>query len=205
MTVLVVDYGVGNLHSVSRALENLGCNVNMSADPKSIQEAERIVLPGVGSFAEAMARLHEQGWVEPLRRAVKEENIPILGICLGMQLLADRGFEMKEVEGIGLIRGKVVRLEPRNSNERVPHAGWNEVTQRHEDPLFAQVPQGADFYFVHSYRVVLEDDADTLAESDYCGGFPAAIRRKNVFGVQFHPEKSSHAGLRLLRNFVEYV
>lgn len=205
MTVLVVDYGVGNLHSVSRALENLGCSVNVSADPRAIRDAERVILPGVGSFAEAMSRLHSQGWVEPLRRAVKDEDVPILGICLGMQLLADRGFEVKEVEGLGLIPGKVVRLEPRDPNERVPHVGWNEVIQRGEDPLFAQVAQGADFYFVHSYRMVLDDDADTVAESDYCGGFPAAIRRRNVFGVQFHPEKSSHAGIRLLRNFVAYV
>jgi imidazole glycerol-phosphate synthase subunit HisH len=204
MTVLVVDYGVGNLHSVSRALENLGCSVNVSANPDDIRSAERIVLPGVGSFAEAMAKLNERGWVEPIRHAVRNEEIPILGICLGMQLLGDRGFEVREVEGLGLIPGKVVRLEPRDPSERIPHVGWNDVTHA-DDPLFSAVPQNADFYFVHSYRIVLEDDGDCIGRSDYCGGFPAAIRRKNTFGVQFHPEKSSHAGIRLLRNFVSYV
>ena len=205
MSVLVVDYGVGNLHSVSRALENLGSTVVVSDSPAAARDAGRIVLPGVGSFAEAMAQLHQRGWVEPLRKAVKEDALPILGICLGMQLLVDRGFEVKEVEGLGLIPGSVVRLEPVESSERVPHVGWNEVTQTKPDSLFEHVPQAADFYFVHSYQVKLDDPADCLATSSYCGGFNAAIRRRNVCGVQFHPEKSSHAGVQLLRNFLGTV
>ena len=203
MTILVVDYGMGNLHSVQHALQALGATVNVSADPDELAATERVVLPGVGSFGEAATRLKDSGWVEPLRRAVLDDKIPMLGICLGMQLLADRGYEGTPVDALGLIPGEVLRLEP-ETGERIPHTGWNEVVQTGEDPLFAGVAQGTDFYFVHSYRVSLQSAADSLAQTPYGGGFPSAIRRGNVFGVQFHPEKSSHAGRRLLQNFISF-
>ena len=202
MTVLVVDYGMGNLHSVSRALESLGAVVQVSSDPVAIANAERVVLPGVGSFAAAMSKLHERGWVEPLRRAAVDDHLPFLGICLGMQLLAERGVEGTEVEGLGLVAADVVRLEPRTSLERVPHVGWNDVKLLRDDPMFTGVAQGSDFYFVHSYRMKLREEGDCIAEAEYCGGFPVAVRRDNVVGVQFHPEKSSRVGMRVLQNFV---
>jgi len=203
VTILVVDYGVSNLLSVTRALENAGCVVRVSGDPDAISDAERIVLPGVGSFAEAMTQLHQRELVYPLRRAVIEGRVPLLGICLGMQLLADRGFEVREIGGLGFVRGKVVRLEPQGKSDRVPHVGWNEVALRRADQLFDHVKSGTDFYFAHSYQLVAEDEKDVLAVCDYCGGVTAAVRKENVFGVQFHPEKSAEAGAQILKNFLD--
>ena len=203
MTVLIVDYGMGNLYSVSRALENLGAAVQISSDPSDIANVDRIILPGVGSFGSAMARLRERGWIDPIIRAVTDDRLPFLGICLGMQLLAERGREGADTEGLGLIRGCVVRLQPRVATERVPHVGWNNVRLRCDNPLFSGIAQESDFYFVHSYCMELEDNADCLADTDYCGGFAAAVHRENVFGVQFHPEKSAVTGELILKNFIQ--
>jgi glutamine amidotransferase len=177
----------------------------VSDDPKSLDSAERIIIPGVGGFGDGMRMMRERGWVEPLRHALLDDKIPCLGICLGMQLLADRGFEGRSEEGLGVIPGEVVKLEPSSREERVPHVGWNEVAPSREDTLFAGIGPGTDFYFVHSYQFRLADPENCVAETEYCGTFPSAIRRGSVFGVQFHPEKSSHAGRRLLQNFVGYL
>ena len=201
MTVLVIDYGMGNIASARRAIEECGGRVVVSADPVGLQDADHIVLPGVGAFPLAMERLHVAGWVEPLRSAVLDRGVPMLGVCLGMQLLVDEGDEVTKTKGLGLIPGKVQRMVPANRAERVPHVGWNEVRHR-DDPLFQGIPSGADFYFVHSYHCVPRDDATIVATTPYAGDFVCAVRQGNVAGVQFHPEKSSRAGFRLLKNFL---
>lgn len=201
MTVLIVDYGMGNIASARRAIEECGGRVFVSDDPLGIRDADRIVLPGVSAFPLAMARLREAGWVEALRSAVREDGLPLLGLCLGMQLLADESDEGIRTQGLGLIPGRVERVIPSNSSELVPHVGWNEVHHRN-DPLFEGIPSGADFYFVHSYHFVPKDSVSIAATTPYAGELVCAVRQGNVAGVQFHPEKSSRAGFRLLKNFL---
>ena len=167
MSVLVVDYGMGNLASARRALEKCGARVVVSDDPASIADATRVVIPGVGAFAQAMALLNERGWVTALRDDAVGKGIPVLGVCLGMQLLADFGTEGGDTPGLGLVPGRVVKLTATMESERVPHVGWNEVYPRNECPLFSGIPSGSDFYFVHSYHFLADDEvtggcADTV-------------------------------------------
>jgi glutamine amidotransferase len=202
MKTLIVDYGMSNLGSIRRSLEECGADAFVSEDPRDIKTASRIVLPGVGSFVDGMAHLVDGGWTEPLREAVKEDGLPLLGICLGMQLLAGKGLEGRETAGLGLIPGEVIRLSPVSLECRVPHVGWNEVHHSCGHPLFTGIPTTTDFYFVHSYHFVPDNAEDILASTPYCGSFVSAIARNNVCGTQFHPEKSSRAGFQLLRNFL---
>lgn len=202
MSVLVVDYGMGNLASARRALEKCGARVVVSDDPASIAGATRVVIPGVGAFAQAMARLNERGWVTALRDDAVGKGIPVLGVCLGMQLLADFGTEGGDTPGLGLVPGRVVKLTATMESERVPHVGWNEVYPRNECPLFSGIPSGSDFYFVHSYHFMTDDESLVVARTPYCGGFASAVRLGSVFGVQFHPEKSARLGFRLMQNFL---
>ena len=198
----LVDYGRGNLGSVRRALEECGAEVVTSDDPAACAEASHIVLPGVGAFADCMAALEKGGWVEALRGASLQDGIPLLGICLGMQLLADRGLEGRVTAGLGLIPGEVVRLEPDGPQARIPHVGWNEAYHGGTHPLFSGIASGTDFYFVHSYHFVPLHAAEAIASTPYCGSFVSAVARGKVCGTQFHPEKSSRAGFQLLRNFL---
>jgi len=199
---LIVDYGMGNLGSVKRALEECGADVIISDDPAACEQVDHIVLPGVGAFADGMAALTDCGWINPLRTATQKNRIPLLGICLGMQLLADQGFEGGETIGLGLIPGKVSRLVADAPEIRIPHVGWNEVNHVGIHPLFDGIPTGMDFYFVHSYHFLPANAADVLASTPYCGSFISAVALGAVFGVQFHPEKSSRAGFQLLKNFL---
>lgn len=201
MTVCVIDYKMGNLGSVKRSLEECGASVTVSEDPKDLAQASHIVLPGVGAFRDGMAHLEEQGWLPHIREAV-ELGVPFLGICLGMQLLAEKGFEGGESEGLGFVSGEVKRLEPDSEEVRIPHVGWNEVYPTRSSPLFNDVPSGTDFYFVHSYHFSPHDERMIIASTPYCGGFASAVAKDNVFGVQFHPEKSSKPGFQLLKNFL---
>ncbi len=201
MTVAVVDYGMGNLGSVLRALEDLGTRPEIVATPERLTEAERIILPGVGNFAVAMERLNALGLVGPLRSSV-EAGRPLLGICLGMQLLASRGEEGGSSPGLALVPGDIVRIDPREG-ERVPHIGWNEVHETGSGhALFTGIPSGTDFYFVHSFQFRPETLDDALAVTDYAGGLVSVVGRGHVTGVQFHPEKSSRAGRRMLGNWL---
>lgn len=199
---LIVDYGMGNLCSVKRALEECGANVILSDDPAVCALADHIVLPGVGAFADGMVAIRDGGWIDALRTAALEDKIPLLGICLGMQLLADKGFEGGDTAGIGLIPGEVRRLVFDTSETRIPHVGWNEVHHGSTHPLFFGIPTGTDFYFVHSYHFVPNDAEAVLASTPYCGLFTSTVVRGTIFGTQFHPEKSSRAGFQLLRNFL---
>lgn len=201
MTVLIVDYGMGNIASARRAIEECGGRAIVADDPAQIAMANRIVVPGVGAFPRAMARLHEGGWVAPLRSAVLDNQLPLLGICLGMQLLAEEGEETEPTKGLGLIPGRVSRIAPAVASERVPHVGWNEV-QHNDSPLFDNIPSGSDFYFVHSYRFIPASLENVLATTPYAGETVSAVGLGRVFGTQFHPEKSSRAGFRLLKNFL---
>lgn len=202
MNVLVIDYGMGNIGSVRRSFEECGAKVIVSDCPDDLRQVSQIVLPGVGAFAEGMSQLRSRGWVDPLRQATFQDQLPILGICLGMQLLASRGFEGGETEGLGFIDGVVKQLKPQVSSERIPHVGWNEVYPAPNNQLFAGIPDGADFYFVHSFHFLPKCDAHIAARTPYCGQITSAVVAGNICGVQFHPEKSSHVGFQVIRNFL---
>jgi len=200
--VVVINYGMGNLGSVARALEECGADVEIADTPASLAGAERIVLPGVGAFPDAIARLKTAQWPDKISEALGNPGVRLLGICLGMQLLANKGHEVAETAGLGLIPGEVVRLVA-GEEERIPHVGWNEVRHRGDSsPLLAGIGDGTDFYFVHSYHFRAERAPDVLAMTPYCGEFVSIVGSGNVYGTQFHPEKSSRAGMQLLKNFL---
>lgn len=201
-TVAVIDYGLCNLDSIARALEKCGARVLLADGPGPIGEADRLVLPGVGAFPAAMRNLRQRGLADALLARVADGQTPLLGICLGMQLLAEHGCEFGGADGLGLIPGEVIPLRPAKSGERVPHMGWNALERRSECALFDAIEADRDFYFVHSFHLTCADPSDVLATTPYCGGFVSVVRRGNVFGTQFHPEKSQRAGFALLRNFL---
>lgn len=208
MKVGVIDYGVGNLGSVLRALEELRVApvlVNRAAD---MHATDCLILPGVGNFADCVRLLNDGGWTTALRDEVLGYNRPLLGVCVGMQLLADSSTEGApaghSVPGLGFVPGQVRHLSSFGCELRIPHVGWNGITRtRTDDPLFNGMPDGTDFYFVHSYAFAPQDQADLLATTVYGVPVTAAVRRGHVWGTQFHPEKSSRAGFRLLKNFIE--
>jgi glutamine amidotransferase len=200
--VAVIDYGMSNLDSVVRALQDCGADPFVAQSPVDLERAARIILPGVGTFSAGMKNLRDRGFESALHEQAIQKRIPLLGICLGMQLLADRGDEGGEASGLGFIPGDVRRLDPGAAHERIPHVGWNEVDHPGSG-LFSGLAPSRDFYFVHSYIVVPSSPTDVLARTPYCGSFVSAVARENVYGVQFHPEKSQKAGFQLLRNFLE--
>jgi imidazole glycerol-phosphate synthase subunit HisH len=201
--VVIVDYGVGNLDSVRRAVEQCGGDPLVARNAEELRKADRIILPGVGAFATGMANLQNRGLDDALREEVLGNGILFLGVCLGMQLLATSGWEGgAQTKGLQWIEGEVRRLAPDEPRVRVPHVGWNEVHLVQSSHLFDGVPSGKDFYFVHSYHLVCTNPRDVIAETPYCGRFVSAVARNNIYGVQFHPEKSQRAGFRVIRNFV---
>lgn len=202
--IAIVDYGLGNLFSVKKAFEALGAEAVVSSDPGAVGKAERIVLPGIGAFGDGTRFLKERGLDEALQRAVMRERKPFLGICLGLQLLADTGEEYGQHQGLGWIRGRVRMLKVAAAHLKVPHIGWNNVTAVRDTPLFQGIRPDADFYFVHSYQLECADRSDVVATTEYGERVTAAILRGNIFATQFHPEKSQDHGLQLLRNFVAW-
>lgn len=201
--VAIVDYGLCNLDSIRRATEECGGQVSVTDRPDDLDNAERIILPGVGSFAKAMDNLRARGLAAALTEAVKARRVPLLGICLGMHLLGEEGTEGGACPGLGLLRGKITRLKASDGagTERVPHIGWNDVHPAGASSLFDGVAPGTDFYFVHGYRLESPPE-ETLGTVDYCGKTVAAAGSGNVMAVQFHPEKSQTAGFKLLKNFL---
>lgn len=199
MTIGVVDIGIGNLGSLRQAIYNLGWDPVPVSTPSDFSRISHLLLPGVGAFASAMAKLNEARLVDPIRQFVADGN-PVLGICLGMQLLATEGTEGGLTPGLDLIPG---RVEPIDSaiGLRIPHVGWNEAHQRRKHPILKGIRDDVDFYFVHSYRFVATDEMDVLAETEYGERFPSIVGRNNVAGAQFHPEKSQSNGMRILDNF----
>jgi glutamine amidotransferase len=200
--VAIVDYGLCNVDSVARAIEECGGTPTITDSPDDLANADHIVLPGVGAFPDAMANLRSLDLDSALRQQVIGEGAPLLGICLGMQLLATVGEEIAATPGLDLVPGTVTRLIATVDDRRVPHMGWNEVYPSDGSELFKGIEPGSDFYFVHSYHLVCVDPEAVEATTPYCDGFTSAIASGNIFGVQFHPEKSQQAGFQLLRNFL---
>jgi glutamine amidotransferase len=198
--VIVLDYGAGNLRSVARAIEHVGFTPDVSADARALDDADAVVMPGVGAAADTMRNLQEGGFVEPLRAYINAGR-PFLGVCMGFQALLDVSEEGGEHPCLGIIPGRVKRF-PAGEGLKVPHMGWNNVAQVREHPVFAGIPDGSYFYFVHGYYPDPEDETLVVGRTEYGVSFPSAIARDNLFATQFHPEKSGRAGLQIYRNFL---
>src|SRR5437763_9235858 len=211
MSTAIIDYGSGNLRSAAKAFERAAAEngivgpIRVTSQPEEVAAAERIVLPGVGAFADCRRGLAAVPGLEPaLVEAVMARGRPFLGICVGMQLMAGRGREFETVEGLGWIAGEVVAIQPADSSLKIPHMGWNELAPRAAHPVLAGLPAGTHAYFVHSFELRPDDPGDFLAETDYGGPIAAVVGHDNLIGTQFHPEKSQMAGLRLIANFLRW-
>lgn len=214
MTTVIVDYGSGNLHSAVKAFERaardcgLDETVRVSGSPDEVRRADRIVLPGVGAFADCRRGLDAvPGMIEALEDSVRGKGRPFFGICVGMQLLAERGREYEVTDGLGWIGGEVNRIAPSDPALKIPHMGWNTLEPKRAHPVLEGLrlgPDGLHAYFVHSYHLIPSDRGDLLAEAEYGGPLTAAVGRGNIFGTQFHPEKSQRLGLALIANFLRW-
>ena len=199
--IAIVDYQMGNLRSVQKGFEYVGHTAQVTSDPQAIASADKVVLPGVGAFADAMDELRRRDLVAPLRDAVAAEK-PLLGICLGLQLLFEVGYEDGEHEGLGFVPGEIVRFE-RRPGVKVPHMGWNSVSVRRPAPIFHGIANDSFFYFVHSYYAVAGDSEVVAGETPYPDPFCSVVWSGNVYATQFHPEKSQQDGLKILQNFAQ--
>lgn len=214
MTVAIVDYGSGNLHSAAKAFERAAHDTGLdqpivvTSDPRTVASADRVVLPGVGAFADCRRGLEAvDGMVAALDEAVRRKGRPFFGICVGMQLLAERGREYEVTEGLGWIAGEVDRITPDNPDLKIPHMGWNTLNVARPHKLVEGLnlgPQGLHAYFVHSYELKVAQHSDLLAEAEYGGPLTAIVARDNIVGTQFHPEKSQKLGLALIANFLKW-
>jgi glutamine amidotransferase len=215
LTVAIVDCGSGNLHSAAKAFERAAreCGheqpIVVTNDPQTVGRADRVVLPGVGAFADCRRGLDAvSGLVEALNESVRTRGRPFLGICVGMQLMAERGHEYEVIEGLGWIAGEVQRIAPRDTSLKIPHMGWNTLNELRSHPLLDRIPVGADglhAYFVHSFQLEPADRDDLVAAADYGGPVTAIVARDNYAGTQFHPEKSQRLGLKLIANFLKWA
>jgi imidazole glycerol-phosphate synthase subunit HisH len=215
VTVAIVDYGSGNLHSAAKAFERAAREMGstqpimVTSDPDQVVRADRVVLPGVGAFADCRRGLDAVGgMVDALNESVRARGRPFLGICVGMQLMAERGREYEVVEGLGWIAGEVDRITPSDPSLKIPHMGWNTLEARRPHPLLDGIavgPQGLHAYFVHSFHLKTDERSDLVAEADYGGPVTAVVARDTVVGTQFHPEKSQRLGLRLIANFLRWA
>ena len=215
MTVAIVDYGSGNLHSAAKAFERAvretghAQPILVTSDPEAVGRAERVVLPGVGAFADCRRGLVAMaGMVDALNETIRRKGRPFLGICVGMQLMAERGREYEITPGLAWIAGEVDRIAPADQNLKIPHMGWNTLNVARTHPLLEGIPLGPDglhAYFVHSYQLKIADRSDLVAEADYGGPITALVARDNFAGTQFHPEKSQRLGLALIANFLKWA
>lgn len=199
--IAVIDYDAGNIRSVEKALVRLGQDVKITGDPEEILSADKVILPGVGAFGDAMAQIRSRGLEEVIHRAV-ERNTPFLGICLGLQLLFEHSGEAPGVEGLGILKGDILRI-PEADGLKIPHMGWNSLHLENNGRLFRGVPENSYVYFVHSFYLKAEDETIVKASTEYGTHIHASVEQGNVFACQFHPEKSSEVGLKILKNFVE--
>ena len=201
--IVIIDCQLGNLRNVQKAFERIGLDTKISNNIEDIQNADGYILPGVGAFGSAMEHLHSLNLVEPLRHNIMQKKKPILGICLGMQILGERGFEDGEHKGLGILPMTIQKLNT-GENLPLPHIGWNNIEVKSSSILFEGIPPDADVYFVHSYHAVCNDNEIVAATSNYGTTFVAAIEKDNVFATQFHPEKSQAYGVKILENFANY-
>lgn len=199
--IAMIDYDAGNIKSVEKALKTLGQDVIITRDRETILNADKVILPGVGSFGDAMGKLQDYGLVDVIHEVV-EKKTPFLGICLGLQLLFESSEETPGVEGLGILKGKIVKI-PDNGTLKIPHMGWNSLHFQNDGRLFHNLPQDSYVYFVHSYYLKAEDESIVKATTDYSTCIHASVEKDNVFACQFHPEKSSDVGLTILKNFCE--
>jgi len=204
--ITIIDYGVGNLNSIRNMYKTLGIEAKISGDPKEILAAEKLILPGVGKFDYGMSQLCNASLVDVLNEKVLREKTPILGICLGAQLLTE-GSEEGVKPGLGWIKGKTVAFNSSllQQNQKTPHMGWAEVKEVHNSVLFEAMFEQPRFYFVHSFHLKVANESDIIIEANYGYDFTAGVQRDNIYGVQFHPEKSGHLGLQLLTNFIAWA
>lgn len=199
--IAIIDYGMGNLRSVQKGFEKVGHQATITSDPEQVLTADKVVLPGVGAFEDAIAELRRRELVEPILKAI-DSGKPFLGICLGLQLLFETSYENGQHKGLGVLAGDVVRFELPEEYS-IPHMGWNQLQIRRPAPILKGIPESTHFYFVHSYYVVPRDPEVTAVEAEYGKPFCAMVWRDNLFATQFHPEKSQAWGLRMLKNFAE--
>ena len=199
--IAIIDYDAGNIKSVEKALHYLGEETVVSRDPQTLLNADKVILPGVGSFGQAMENLHTYGLV-PVIHELVEKKTPFLGICLGLQLLFDSSEETPGVEGLGILKGRIVKIPPAQGL-KIPHMGWNSLKYPNEGRLFRGIPEDSYVYFVHSYYLKAEDESIVTATTEYSTLIHASVESGNVFACQFHPEKSSDVGIQILKNFVE--
>jgi imidazole glycerol-phosphate synthase subunit HisH len=201
MSIAIIDYGMANLRSVQKAFAQVGLSARIVSEPAELVGVDRLVLPGVGAFKDAIATLKTGGWVEPIKRHI-EHGRPMLGICLGLQLLFDKGYEDGEHDGMGILAGKCIRFEvDRTMGLKVPHMGWNQLNVKRQSPIYKGIEEGCGVYFVHSYHVVPTDASVIATTTDYGVEFVSSIWRDNLVATQFHPEKSQAVGLSILANF----
>jgi len=203
MNIYIVDYGTCNLGSIRQAIDKLGFDAKIASNPKSLHNVDKIVLPGVGSFSQASFEMKSKGWFDEIKEHVLHRKRYILGICLGMQMFASTGEEGRQSEGLGLLEGTVKHLRNIGCARSVPHVGWNDTQIRKVGCLFKDIPNGIDFYFVHSYCLVPTNNNCISSIVNYDKEFVASVEHENIFGTQFHPEKSSKAGIKVLKNFLE--
>ncbi|MCX6165443.1 MAG: imidazole glycerol phosphate synthase subunit HisH [Ignavibacteriae bacterium] len=201
----IVDYGMGNLLSVKSAFEMIGADVKICKDSNELQNFEKIVLPGVGAFGDCIKNLEEKNFISKLNEEILVKEKPILGICLGMQVMAKTGYEGGNFKGLGWFDADVELLIPNDSNLKIPHIGWNNISYKKDFPLFKNLPSSPDVYFVHSYYMNCENEENICATAEYGGNFTAAVCKKNIFATQFHPEKSQDYGLKILENFIKWT
>ncbi len=199
--IAIIDYDAGNIKSVEKALLRLGEEVVVTGDKERILSADKVILPGVGAFGDAMTTIRERG-LEGVIHEVTDKGTPFLGICLGLQLLFERSAESPGVEGLGILKGEILRI-PEKPGMKIPHMGWNSLHLENDGRLFRGIPENAYVYFVHSYYLRAEDENIVRASAEYCTHIHASVEKDNVFACQFHPEKSSDVGIRILKNFTE--
>lgn len=197
--IAIIDYGAGNLQSVKKAFDFIGAENVITNDPKVIMSADKILLPGVGSFGDAMNSMAKNGLVETVKECAASSK-PFLGICLGLQLLFEESEESPGVKGLGILKGKI-RKFPSDMGLKIPHIGWNSLNIKQKDGIFKDIPENSYVYFVHSYYLLAEDESDIATVTNYGIDFHSAVGKNNVFATQFHPEKSGDVGLQILRNF----